>query len=424
MRTMMSLGAGLLAVALSACGTTEEDDRYLDAIPDAAALSLEIQGGADEGLALTVEPAAPAAAAPAAVAGTPETPDDLADGRAKIRALNEAVRAVFARVADVASTGGHELPGGVKVYGPADRCVEPGEADACLATANLRLVVRLHRGDLASFVLEARPVDSTLEADFHPVLAGYLIRGEAPRRGAGKLWVNLENLAAAAGAGFKGQGFLTAGFASGPVARAATFRMLDFTRDPAVHPPVTAAFSGFRSPTGTARVRVAAIDDFDRSGPDTELGLGRLVYNPSLGGRAFTIVRNWLDRQVDPAAPHGDVPADQYWFGRSCYAAGATTPAFKEWFLCPVGQGPVACLVAQGGTWVDAVGTQVAGDAGATWKDTCALPIEPPEFAPPPGPPSDDPSDDAPEEGQGQTGLVPEPVPGDCRAPDLTPPLP
>ena len=420
MRITTRLGAGLLTLALSACGTTEETDRYLDAIPDAEGLSLELQGGAGEGLALSVEPAA--AAAPAAVADAPTTPDDLERARSELRALNEAVRAVFARVAEVAAAGGRELPGGVKIYGPADRCVERDDAGACLATANLRLMVRLLRGDLASFALDARPVGSTAEVDFRPVLAGYLLRGEVARRGAGKLWVNLESLAAAAGDGFKGQGFLTAGFASGRLTRAATFRMLDFTRDPAAHAPVTAAFSGFRTPNGTARVRIAAIADFDTSGPDTELGLGRLVYNPSLGGRTFAIVRNWLDRRTDPAVPHGDVPADSYWFGRACYAAGGTTPAFKEWFLCPAGEGPVACLVAQGGSWLDAVGTQVAGDAGDTWANTCALDAEPPELAPPVGPPSDDPSDGAPEAGEEATGLVPHPAPGDCMNPDLAPP--
>lgn len=418
MRTTMILGAGLLALALSACGKNDETDPYLAAIPDAAGLSLELQGGASEGLALTA--GAEAAAAPAAAApATPVTPDDLADARARVRALNEAVRAVFARVEEIAAAGGHELPGGVKIYGPSDRCVEPGDGGTCLAAANLRLAVRRHAGALASFALEARSVDSALESDFKPVLAGYLVRGPAERRGRGKLWVNHENLAAAA-PGFKGEGYLVAGFASGPVARAVTYRMLGFTRDPAAHAPVTAAFTGFRNPMGTARVRVAALGDFDPAGTDLELGLGRLVYDPAVGGRAFGIVTNWVDRSATPT-PHGDVPAGHYWFGRSCYAPGQTTPAFKEWFLCAAGEGPAACLAPLGG-WLDAEGTQVAGDAAATWKSTCALSAEGPELGPPAGPPSDDPSDDAAEPGQDGTGLAPEPPPSDPANPDLTPP--
>lgn len=418
MRTTMRLGAGALALTLAACGL-QEGDPYLDAVPDAEGLTLELQGGAPAGLALSV----PGAQEPAvAAASTPETNDDLAAAREKLRALNEAVRAVFARVAEVAASGGRERPGGVKVFGPADRCVQQGPS-GCAAEANLRLVVRRHTPLVGSFVLEARPVGATLEAAFAPVLSGYLVRGATPRRGAGRLWVNLENLGAAAGDGYLGQGFLVAGFASGPVAKAATFRMLGFTRDSSVHAPVTAAFSGFLTPNQTARVRVAGFADLDKSGPDAELGLGHLVYNPTLGGRAFSIVSNWLDRSTTPPTPHGDVPADQYWFSRSCYAPGATLPSFKEWFLCPRAEGPVACLVAQFGSWKDATGTQVAGDVGDTWANTCALASEPPEMMPPAAPPADDANDASPEEGQGATGLAPDEVPGDPTDPDLTPPL-
>jgi len=418
MKNAMRLGAAVLALSLSACGL-QEDDPYLDVIPDAEGLTLELQGGAAEGLALSV----PSAAEPSlAAAGTPETNDDLEDARRKIRALNEAVRSIFERVSEVASSGGQERPGGVKVFGPADRCVQPGPA-GCLAEANLRLVVWRLGERIGSFALEARPVGSTLEADFAPVLAGYLVRGATPRRGAGRLWVNLENLSAAAGDGYLGQGYLVAGFASGPVAKAATFRMLDFTRDPALHAPITAAFSGFLTANRTARVRVAAIADFDKTGPDTELGIGRLVYNPALGGRAFSIVTNWLDRSTVPPTPHGDVPVGQYWFSRSCYAPGTTLPAFKEWFLCPRGEGPVACLVNQFGSWRDAVGTQVAGDAGDTWADTCAFAVEPPEMMPPTDAPADDASDGSPEAGQDATGLAPDAPPVDPMGPpELTPP--
>lgn len=418
MRTMMRLFGGILALALSACDKTADDDPYLDAIPDAAGLALEIQGGTAEGLALSAE-AAPQAVV-AVASATPVTNDDLADARAKIRALNEAVRAVFQRVGEIAASGGVELPDGVKVYGPADRCVEPGPA-SCLASANLRLGIRRHSDTVASFLLQARPVGSTLEEDFAPVLAGYLVRGAVPRRGTGRLFVNLENLAAAAGAGFKGEGVLAAGFASGPVARALTFRMVGFTRDPALHPAITAAFSGYRTATGTARVRVAGLADLDPSGPDRELGLGRVVYNPQLGGRAYAIVANWLDRSTVPATPHGDVPAGQYWFGRSCYLPGATLPAFKEWFLCPVGQGPHECVSALPGGWVGAEGTQVAGDVDARWDNTCARAVEPPEMEPPVGAPGDGPDDDSPEAGQGGTGLEPPTAP-DPVSPDVTAP--
>jgi len=420
MRTTMRIGAGLLAVALSACRSTEESDPYLAGIPDAEGLVLELQGGAPAGLALSVKPSGTAAVAEAL--GTPEVDDDLAAAQEKIQALNEALRAVFARVAEVSRTGGRELPGGAKVFGPADRCVEPDVDGACLASANLRLIVRRLEPDLFSFALEARPVGATPETGFALVLAGHLRRSEVERRGTGRLWVNFPNLRAAAGEGFKGQGVLAAGFANGPVARAATYQMVNFTRDPAVHPAVTGAFSGFRTESGFARARVVGLADLDPAGTDLELGIGRVVIHPALGARAFGVVANWMDRRTDPPAPRGDVPAGQYWFSRACYGPGETLPAFKEWFLCPVGVGPVACLVAQGGTWVDAVGQQVKGDAGDTWANTCALAPEPPEMMPPPGGPGDGPADGTPEEGQDRTGLSPAPCPSDPATPELTPP--
>ena len=55
----------------------------------------------------------------------------------------------------------------------------------------------------------------------------------------------------------------------------------------------TVAFRGFRTIAGTARVRVAAVKDFVDHDIDTELGLFHAVYNPSLGGRAFSLVGNY-----------------------------------------------------------------------------------------------------------------------------------
>ncbi len=422
--TTIAIGAGVLALALSACGKGTSSDPYLAAIPDAAGLTLQIQGGGNEGLALTVEPDA---VVPDVAGTTPVTNDDLADAQAKIRALNEAIARVFQRVEEVASSGGQEVPvavGTMKIYGPADRCVEPGAtAGTCDATANLRLAVHRYTDTAAAFVLEARPQGSTDAAAFKAVLAGYLLRGEAERRGAGKLWVNFENMKLAA-ATFKGQGYLVAGFASGVRARAATYRMLGFTRDPAVHPPVTAAFTGFHNAAGTSRVRVAAIKDLVTTTTDTELGLGHLVYNPAFGGRAYGIVTDWVDR-TNPMAPvtHGDVPAGQYWFSRSCYLPAQTTPAFKEWFLCTTGTGPFECVNALPGGWVGATGTPVAGAAGATWANTCALATDASEFDPPRAPPSDDPSDDSAEDGMSSTGMMPESCPSDpSSAPSTTPP--
>jgi hypothetical protein len=393
------LGAGALALALAACGQ-QETDEYLDYLPAASGLALELQGGAAEG-ALVVEGEPAEAVAPD---GTPNTStEDLAAGRARLKALNQAVREVFAHVEAVAATGGALEPGDVKVFGPADRCVQP-EGAGCAAdgTANLRLTVRRLTRGLGTFVLAARPVGVTDDGAFQPVLAGYLAKGAQGRRGAGKLAVNFEHLAAAA-AGFTGVGWALAGFHAGPLAKKLTYRMIGFTRDPAVRDPVTATFHGFRTEAGVTRVRLAGIEDLDTSGADTELGFWHLVWHPALGGRSYTVISNYV---APGGAVHGDVPAAPgggaaYWFGRACYAAGGTTPTYKEWFLCPRGAGPAACVIAAGG-----VGTPVAGTG--TWQTACALATEPPEFALPPGAPATGP-DDASEEPGGPGGLA---IPG------------
>jgi hypothetical protein len=370
-------GAGVLAVALSAC--SQEEDPYLDLVPDPDAVTIELQGGAAEG-ALTV-------------ADVPNSNvEDLAAGRAKLRALNESVREVFAHVIAVARQG-QQLPGEVKVYGPADRCVQPTDSGCAEGgLANLRLTIARTNRSLGRFLLEARPQGSSDDSAFAPVLAGYLARGPMARRGGGKLAVNFENLSAAA-PGFTGQGYAMAGFFAGPMVKSITYRMVGFTRDPARHDPVTAAFHGFRTEAGVTRVRLAGIEDLDVSGPDTELGFWHLVHHPARGGRSYTLITNYMAGGV----AHGDVPAApgggaQYWFGRSCYAPGATTPTFKEWFLCPRAQGPRACVDAAGGVGDPVVGT-------GTWQTSCALDPEPAEFQLPEGAPASSADDTRAEEG-------------------------
>jgi hypothetical protein len=284
------------------------------------------------------------------------------------------------------------------------------------------LRVRLYNDHLADFLVLARPQGDTLEADFKAVLAGYLIRGPMDRRGAGKLWVNFPNLQAAA-PGFKGQGYLAAGFAAGPVAKAVTYRMLGFTRDPVAHAPITAAFSAWKNAAGTVRARVAGLDANLYSGGGVELGIWRAVWAPTLGGRAFTVITG------------GDVTAGKYWFARACYPAGATVPSYKEWFECDkIADGaPAACVLNAplvAGSHQGTVDPNVA-TSFAHWSETScywnpalhAGASEPDELVPPALEPRDA-FDDRDEDGSGHTGLMPEACPStvNVASPDPTPP--
>jgi hypothetical protein len=421
MRKPSILAAAALALALAACGTSKKSDNYSALVPDAAAITLETPSTTGGSAQITAQAAAPQD--PAAVLTT--AGDDLGQVKARAAELNAAIHKIFDRLEEVMASGGDELPGHVKVWGPAVRCVEPGTS-GCLAQATLRLRVVEGANDHAGgFTLDARPVSSTDEGAFRPVVAGWLVRGAHERRGVGKVWVNFENLKAAAGAwngtsGFKGEGYLAAGFAAGPFEKAARYRMLGFTRDSTQHAPVTAAFAGWRSPTGVLRARAVGIGNWDTAGSADELGAWRAVYHPTYGGIAFSAISNYHPLAA-PGTVVGDVPTvgaiDHYWFSRACYAAGSTTPAYKEWFYCPTTQGPRACVIAQAGA-----GTPVITTGAADWQHTtCYSAVEPDAVKAPSLAPLGNPLDDSAEDAETASGVAPQSAPNPSDAPSTAP---
>jgi hypothetical protein len=119
--------------------------------------------------------------------------------------------------------------------------------------------------------------------------------------------------------------------------------------------------------------------------------------------------------------PTGDVPAGKYWFARACYAAGATTPAFKEWYLCDRATEPTprACLGSP-------TRTVVIGSPSATWADTAchwneAVRGAEPDELRPPGLDPRDANDDRDEDGAAHTGLSPEGCPSTANPTTIDP---
>jgi hypothetical protein len=408
--TTTLLGAAAMALALTACG---QNNDFAGATPDVAGLTLEVEGGAAEGLA------ALAATAPqAALATTPGDGDALATIRTEIRALNGELRRVMERVEEAVQAEGVPAVGDRMIYGPADRCVVRDAAGACTASANFVLGVKRERERVFTWLLEARPVGSTAQADFKPVAAGWLARGAREHRGVGRLALNLRNLKAVQPA-CPGDGFLLAGFANGPVAKSVHYRLVEFTADGTN--PRTAAYAGMKTGAGVRRVRVATPEELLAGPNGKELLLARAAWLPGVAGRTFEIVTNWkpLDRTAMPpvvdaaATPQGDVPGtpwnSSYYFGRACYAPASPgaplTVRFKEWYLCDRGAAPAACVVAQGG-----VGTVVTGTG--TWADAgnCRLDVEPPELGDP-GDAGDSPMHDGDEPGTHGTGMQQPPAP-------------
>ncbi len=402
MKTTTLLGAAAMALALTACGQKND---FSGATPDVAGLTLEVEGGTAEGLPLsTMSPAAPEAA----LAATPGGGDELATIRTGLKALNGELRRVMERVEEAVQSGGTPAVGNRMIYGPADRCVLKDAGGACTALANFVLGVKRERDQVFSWLLEARPVGSTSQADFRPVAAGWLARGAHLHRGVGRLALNLRNLKAVQPA-YAGDGFLLAGFANGPVAKSLRYRLVEFTPDGSN--PLTAVFVGMKNGAGRRRVRVATPQELLAGPNGPELLLARAAWLPGVAGRTFSIVTNWkrLDRTASPpvlAGPaFGDVPGTpwyaSYYFGRACYApatAGAPlTVKFKEWYLCDRPEAPAACVIRQGGA-----GTVITGTG--TWADNCALADEPPELAAP-GDAGEHPEDDSAEPGMSGTGM-------------------
>lgn len=424
--TLRSAAAGALALALAACGVSSKPDPYLQNLPDAAALTVDTSASASTpAAALAMDPA------PVTTAG-----DDLGVVHRKAEAMNDAIRDVFAHVTALTASGGTLLTGSVKQWGPAVRCVEPDPNGGCVPGGEAKLLLRSRRwtDHLGDFVVLATSVAGS-SADYRPVLAGYLIRGAVDHRGAGKIWVNHENLLAAA-PGFRGRGYLAAGFAAGPVAKVVKYRMLGFTRDSTLHAPITAAFSAWKNGAGIVRARVADLGELyanPTGGADAgrELGFWHGVWAPGASGRAYTVITDFWDPQA--ATTVGDVPAGKYWFARACYPAGATVPSYKEWFECDrvADATPRQCVL---NAPLDSGSHQGTPDPTYTtyahWSQTSCYwnPLsgtEPDELAPPGAAPGNDANDDVDEDGASHVGLMPEPVPTTATGimnPDPTPP--
>jgi hypothetical protein len=433
-RTGMFVGGALLALSLAACG--QKSDTFDGATPDVAGLTLEVQGGAAEGLP-AASMAAPGDLQAATIAAPPSDGDDLATIRGELRHLNGEVRRVMEKVEEAVAAGGAPAVGDRMIYGPADRCVVPGATatDPCVASANFVLGVKHEREHLFSWLLQARPTGSTDNGAFKSVAAGWMARGGQLHRGVGRLALNLKNLKAVT-PGYLGDGYLLAGFANGGQAKSLRFLAVEFTPD-GVRPPLSAAFVGWKNAAGLRRVRVATPQEVlaPATGADMgpELLLARAAWLPGVAGRTYAIVTNWqkLDRTVMPPVPtgpvYGDVPGatptSNYYLGRACYAPASPgaplTLKFKEWFSCDRPESPAACILRQGGA-----GTVVfpAAPTTLTWAADCRLPNEPTELSDP-GDDADHPEHDGDEPGMMGPGMQSPPAaPGNPG--DVSPPAP
>ena len=366
----MMLGAALV---LAACGKDAgvDDTAFVEATPDLAGTSLEINSAAaaEDGAALIAEGFG---VNEGALNGQGQ--EFLEGARVQAKAVNAALKEAITPIVELVNAGGAEAePGDVLVYGPKDR-----------ANATFLFTIKKVTEQRYVWKLQARPLGSTEAAAYKIVAAGGLTKGAAAHRGRGTIGINLDNLKSVAPS-FPGQGKLMASFAhTAGNDKALSYRLANFTPNPANLEPVTGAFVGHRlQPSGATRVRVFGKYNLQNTATEQKENVfARLRFIPGTGGRA------------DVFASGGDIAADKYFIGSACWDA-QELEKFRILRQCTKGQPLTSCTVVPG---------SVVGDRSA-----CPAADLRGDDAPPAGNPDDVAQEpDAP--------VQPEPVPGDVTA--------
>ncbi|HLL06991.1 MAG TPA: hypothetical protein VK539_40825 [Myxococcaceae bacterium] len=366
----MMLGAALV---LAACGKDAgvDDTAFVEATPDLAGTSLEINSAAaaEDGAALIAEGFG---VNEGALNGQGQ--EFLEGARVQAKAVNAALKEAITPIVELVNAGGAEAePGDVLVYGPKDR-----------ANATFLFTIKKVTEQRYVWKLQARPLGSTEAEAYKIVAAGGLTKGAAAHRGRGTIGINLDNLKQVAPS-FTGQGKLMASFAhTAGNDKALSYRLANFTPNPANLEPVTGAFVGHRlQPSGATRVRVFGKYNLRNTATEQKENVfARLRFIPGTGGRA------------DVFASGGDIAADKYFIGSACWDA-QELEKFRILRQCTKGQPLTSCTVVPG---------SVVGDRSA-----CPAADLRGDDAPPAGNPDDVAQEpDAP--------VQPEPVPGDVTA--------
>jgi hypothetical protein len=314
----MMLGAALV---LAACGKDAgvDDTAFVEATPDLAGTSLEINSAAaaEDGAALIAEGFS---VNEGELNGQGQ--EFLEGARVQAKAVNAALKEAITPIVELVNAGGAEAePGDVLVYGPKDR-----------ANATFLFTIKKVTEQRYVWKLQARPLGSTDAAAYKIVAAGGLTKGAAAHRGRGTIGITLDNLKSVA-PNFPGQGKLMASFAhTAGNDKALSYRLANFTPNPANLEPVTGAFVGHRlQPSGATRVRVFGKYNLQNTATEQKENVfARLRFIPGIGGRA------------DVFAGGGDIAADKYFIGSACWDA-QEMEKFRILRQCTKGQPLTSC---------------------------------------------------------------------------------
>jgi hypothetical protein len=344
------LGALLSASALSACGANKpaDSDDYLTGAPEVSALQLGLtDDAATEGLA-TADDSIDATEQitesldESTSALTSQVDPDLANCRAAVRDLNQALRSFLQPiVALVRNTEPTITSSSSKEWGPVTR-----------GATDFRFV--MHRGAARHFgwLLEARPTAST--AAFSTVAAGGITVGYAARRGVGSVGIDLDTLGMLDPT-VAARGSLLASFAHGPSGSTLAYRLHDFTPDPLQKTAVDAVVQGVHLKLGFNRLRLAYYGNVPGSASSAdEFVLARVRQLRGIGGRA------------DSLATGGDIVNGKVWVVSECWD-GELKSVFRSVRECSTGS--------TDGTSCNAVST--TGDASACATDVADAELPP-----------------------------------------------
>jgi hypothetical protein len=355
--TKLSFLAATTLVA-AACGSstnTSSTDELAAAVPDVPGISLEATGAASEDTQLSSAVSMPADA------GSPSGLEFLPVIRQGIHDLNAGVQQFFAPIGQLISTQGTDIVVGTsKSYGPVDQ-----------GGVTFLLTVKRFAPNRYAWELQGKTTGAAPSVAFTLLAAGTLSHAanDEVHRGRGQIGFDFDAFATVS-PGFMGTGKLYVAYSNFDVsvangvagdAKTLVYVLDKFSIDTSAHPIVSAAFVGHKTLAGVRAARVLYYGEIPQLGGNTDLNellLGRVRFNPGVGGRADALVTG------------GNVTAGSLIYGAECWDVSENLAWRKVWDCTTT---PLVCTVAseQGNVMACAVGLQddtyeAPTDAGST----------------------------------------------------------
>ena len=346
--------ATVLAAGCSST-TTSSTDQLAAAVPDADGLSLEATGAASEDTTVSSDSSLPSDA------GSPSGLEFLPVIRQGIHDLNAGVQQFFAPIAQLIATQGTDIVIGTsKSYGPLVQ-----------GSVTYLLTVKRFATSRYAWELQGKPSSAAASVAFTTLAVGTLFHADNDEihRGRGQIGFDLDAFASV-NPSFTGVGKLYVAYSNYDTsvpnglagdAKTLVYVLDNFSIDPSAHKIISAAFVGHKTLAGVRAARVLYYGEIPQLGGNTDLNellLGRVRFNPGIGGRADALVAG------------GNIAPGSLIYGAECWDVSENLAWRKVWDCTT---NPLMCTLAseQGNVMACAVGLQddtyeAPTDAGST----------------------------------------------------------